>query len=284
MEHIVYKHPDDPAKECTFSELPVAEMATSSSRKSELGVGPGVFFILEKMSDGTYRRFASFLKFKSPANSGWVSGAFTAMHTFYEDEGLASKPLCDLYISKEPYGGKVSPLSVFSNGKHPKDWDIKSFALIDTEWKSDMTATPYDVGVICEDLNWSLLGLKSYSLDFCLKKVAEGFVFNIAEGLPLGTSVGRLLNSPVLAGRDGLARGAYSSGSGTSGSPLWTLEGTKHRLLGIHLGYQVEDNPDYPNLYVPASVLRQLVRYVSGSPWRNSFSVDELSDTICVNM
>lgn len=143
------------------------------------------------------------------------------MHTFYEDEGLASKPLRDLCISKEPYGGKVSPLSVFSNGKHPKDWDIKSFALIDTGWKSDMTATPYDVGVICEDLNWSLLGLKSYSLDFCLKKVAEGFVFNIAEGLPLGTSVGRLLNSPVLAGRDGLARGAYSSGSGTSGSPFY---------------------------------------------------------------
>lgn len=147
-----------------------------------------------------------------------------------------------------------------------------------------MTATPYDVGIICEDLNWSLLGLKSYSLGFCLKKICEGFLFNVSEGLPLGTSVGKLLNSPVLSGREGLARGAYSSGAGTSGSPLWTLEGTKHRLLGIHVGFQVARCPDFPNL-CPAPVLRQqLVRYVSRCPWTNSFSAEELSETLREHM
>ena len=37
------------------------------------------------------RRFASFLKFKAPPNSRWVTGTFTTMHTLFEQGGLADK-------------------------------------------------------------------------------------------------------------------------------------------------------------------------------------------------
>ena len=58
MEDIVYKEPSA-CVDRDFKDMPVAEMATSTSRKSDLGVGPGVFFVLEKTPDGVLRRFAS---------------------------------------------------------------------------------------------------------------------------------------------------------------------------------------------------------------------------------
>ena len=132
-----------------------------------------------------------------------------------------------------------------------------------------MVATNFDVGIITTQFNWSLLGLKQYNLDFCLSCASEGFLYNITEGLPLGSSTGKLLNS-ALCSRYGIARGAYSSGSGSSGTPLWTLEASKHRLLGIHVGCHEEPNKMYPNIYIPATVLRQLLRYCSGKHGRSA--------------
>lgn len=75
VDQLVYEE-DEPVKGTT------GEMASATSRKTDQPVGPGVFFICESASDVQMKRVASFLVFKSPSNSGWISGAVTAMHTF----------------------------------------------------------------------------------------------------------------------------------------------------------------------------------------------------------
>lgn len=133
----------------------------------------------------------------------------------------------------------------------------------------DMVASNFDAGIITAPLNWSLLSLKHYSLDLCLECIPEGFLMTSPR---VCVRAHRLVDcstpvSSALCSRYGIARGAYSSGGGSSGTALWTLEATKHRLLGIHLGCHEEANPAYPNIYVPAVVLRQLVRYCSDLQW-----------------
>ena len=91
--------------------------------------------------------------------------------------------------------GAYFPLRTFTNGLHPKDWTVKSFLpLLEGEsWNTDLVATNFDVGIIADEFNWALLGLKSFSIDLCLSKEAEGFIYNISYNLGICRVCGEVI-------------------------------------------------------------------------------------------
>ena len=95
-------------------------------------------------------------------------------------------------------------------------------------------------------------------------------MFHVEEGL--GVSTGTCVNNPRLVALKGVRFANYSSGRGTSGGPVFTIDDA-----GIHLGSNATLG-EHPNIFVPGVVVEQLLRYIARKGFNRVVSKDQLSE------
>ena len=121
---------------------------------------------------------------------------------------------------------------------------------------------PRDVCFLFQNFDFARLGVKSVRLDMQTSVPSGAEVYCIDNGTPIGVAKGQVQVSNAAIMAHGVLKGNYSSGRGTSGACVMTKVCGDLKLLGVHLG--AVGRSEYPNVFVPSTVLLQLYRAYTG--------------------